>query len=111
MVTPDPAKSDWPWSDWQWTEGTVDRQGEHLQITWGDDHNPVALVGRGSGRMFVVQFLACRTPPEVRRELDFYLTQVGGPDPWAYAIYHCGTAANVYSEVHWHYYPDGEIRE
>ena len=26
-------------------------------------------------------------------------------DPWSYAIYHCGTAANIYSPVHWSYFP------
>jgi len=108
MVTPGRAKG-----DWRWTEGTVDRGAEHLQITCGDDAGPVALVGRGSARTFIVQFLpgTYESPDEVRGELNFYLTKWGGPDPWAYAIYHCGTASNLYSNVHWHYFPDGEAPE
>lgn len=108
MVTPGPAKG-----EWRWTEGIVDRGAEHLQITCGDDANAVALVGRGSARTFIVQFLSFTSELQdgVRREIGFYLTEWGGTDPWAYAIYHCGTASNVYSDVHWHYFPDGKAME
>jgi hypothetical protein len=37
----------------------------------------------------------------VRRELDFYLVELGEPDRWAYAVYHCGQGANPYSKVYW----------
>ena len=44
-----------------------------------------------------------------RKELDFYLVELNEPDPWEYAIYHCGTSANVYSQIHWGYYvPEAE---
>ena len=51
------------------------------------------------------------TAAQARRQLDFYLVEhrqrfrelMG--DPWSYAIYHCGTAANIYSPVHWSYFP------
>ena len=51
-----------------------------------------------------------------RRELDFYLVEhpkefPGTGDPWGYAIYHCNTAANMYSKVHWSYFPDGNRGE
>ena len=26
-------------------------------------------------------------------------------DPWAYLRHHCSTAANLYSLVHWKYFP------
>jgi len=42
------------------------------------------------------------------RELDFYLVEKGGANPWAYAKYHCNTAANMYSSVHWSYFPSGK---
>ena len=34
-------------------------------------------------------------------ELRYYLLDKGEPDPWNYAQYHCITAANLYSAVHW----------
>ncbi len=46
-----------------------------------------------------------------RKSLDFYLVGLNKPDPWAYAIYHCNTAANMYSEVHWSYFPKGNQGE
>ena len=108
VVSPGPIKDHWRWKD-----GTVDRHRAHLLITFGDDGNPVARIGRGTGHTFVVQFLASASdvPTEAQQEIDFYLTEWGGSDPWAYAIYHCGTASNLYSSVHWHYLPHGELRE
>ena len=44
---------------------------------------------------------------EVQREIKYYLVEKGEENPWAYAIFHCGTAANVYSKVHWFYYRKG----
>ena len=43
----------------------------------------------------------------VTKELTFYLVEKGEKDPWRYAIYHCGTASNIYSQVHWGYFPIG----
>ncbi|MCX5677280.1 MAG: hypothetical protein NTX87_20025 [Planctomycetota bacterium] len=69
---------------------------------------PVALVGPPSGGVFPVQFLVrgeraadAKMTGEARRELDFYLVEKAEPDPWAYALHHCNTAANLYSCVHW----------
>ena len=71
-----------------------------------------ALVGAPVDGIFPVQFLVSReSDDEVMRrvvadtvrELDHYLIELGEPDAWAYAIYHCGTAANLYSRVHWSY--------
>ena len=103
--------------NWKWTEGFVDGGGEHIKITYGDDSMQVALVAPTGGRAFVVQFvlnldlssvgLQQKVLEETRKELDFYLVGKGEKDPWAYAIYHCGTAANIYSPVHWVHYPKG----
>jgi hypothetical protein len=41
----------------------------------------------------------------VRSSLDYYLIELGKPDPWEYAIYHTKTLANMYSRVHWCWIP------
>ena len=107
---------------YKWVEGTVDTEKEHIKITYGEDPATVALVAPGEGRTFVVQFVlgpglfisakqVQHIKEEVRKELDFYLVQKCEPNPWAYAIYHCNTGANVYSSVHWGYYRDGDKGE
>lgn len=103
--------------DWKWILGTVDTNEDHIKIRYGDDPEPVALVAPGKGKTFVVQSLMKQKHlfennyqeilDDVRRDLDFLLTEIGEPDPWAYAIYHCTTASNIYSKVHWGYYPKG----
>jgi hypothetical protein len=92
----------------------VDSTREHLRLSYGDEMELVALIGPPVDKTFPVQLVL---PPDavggaekaeaVGRELDFYLLDAGGPTPWQYAIYHCGTAANVYSKVHWGYFPEG----
>ena len=103
---------------WIWEEDTVDLDGEHFELRYGDvntggyeDWTPIAIIGKPRGRVFPVMWLM--TPPEidksiiqaVREELDFYLVDKCEPNPWEYAIYHCGTGANIYSKVHWSYFP------
>jgi hypothetical protein len=45
---------------------------------------------------------------EVLSEIDYYPDKAGGPDPWSYARCHRGTAANLYSNLHWSYFePSG----
>ena len=108
---------------WRWEEGAVDRTQDHLEIIFGDvsvtmnfkEWVPVALVSAPTGKRFAVQFLIEANGPEtrkmvdaVRRDLDFYLVELSGkgrPDPWEYAQYHCTTASNIYSDVHWSYMP------
>ena len=102
---------------WKWTEGLVDSEEEHIKISYGDDSVPVGLVAPPEKRAFTVQFVLTAAPSttgpyqkileETRRELDFYLVENREEDLWAYAKYHCSTAANLYSPVHWGYYPKG----
>jgi hypothetical protein len=107
---------------WRWREGGVDCSREHIEIRIGDASRseyeqwvPVALVGRPVRSVFPVQWLINpdgQLATEVRRELDFYLIEhpakfSGTGDPWAYAVYHCGTGANMYSSVHWSHFPEG----
>ena len=60
-----------------------------------------------------VQFLIEASDPQkadvirvAEEEIQFYLIEVGGEDPWAYARCHCGTASNIYSPVHWSFFGD-----
>jgi hypothetical protein len=105
--------------DMNWHDGHVDRDQEHIEIRYGDashkqyeELQPIALIGKARRRVFPVRWLVDNFQDpmvsEVRRELDFYLVDKREPDPWGYAIYHCGTSANMYSKVHWSYYPSGE---
>lgn len=100
---------------WSWREGQVDRGREHLALSHDDLDPPVAVVGPAVEGVFPVEFVGVRDGDSglakvreaARRELDFYLIELGEPDPWAYAIYHCRTSSNVYSSVHWSWYPAG----
>jgi hypothetical protein len=103
--------------DWRWFEGEVDPDGDHLRLYFGDESEPAAIVGPPHGRVFPVQFSdadagsgANERLDAVRAQLDFYLLEVGGPEPWQYAIYHCATAANLYAAVHWAFCPARSTR-
>ena len=100
-------------TEWRCIEGSVDPAVDHFEIMYGDEDALIARVSQGPDKTFVVEY---ETHPTlkgdsqqaiaaVRREIDFYLLEVGGPDPWTYAIYHCGTMANAYSEVKWGHLP------
>ncbi len=91
----------------RWIEDAVDRTGEYLSI-WHDDlpDGPVALVGPPSNSAFPVEFQAGSDASmamlnAVRAEIDYFLVELGEPDPWAYACYHCTTFANAYPPLHW----------
>lgn len=104
----------------EWKEGKVDRNAEHMKLywgEWGDSTRPVALVAKPCGSTFLVEFLEVPGLGENEeqqaklaaiRELTFYLVEKNEQDPWKYAIYHCGTSSNFYSDVHWGYFPEGE---
>lgn len=104
---------------WKWTEGKVDPAAPHMKLfvgEWGEAALPVAVVAEPVGHSFAVEFLKIpdvdpteyeRIKSVVAEELTFYLVEKGEKDPWQYAIYHCGTASNMYSQVHWGYFPSG----
>jgi hypothetical protein len=105
--------------NWSWREGKVDRTSDHFELRYGsangsgwDEWLPVALVGRPINGVFVVQFLIDQANESQAQvvgvlidELDFYLVEKGEPNPWAYAQYHAGTLSNVYSLIHWSFFP------
>jgi hypothetical protein len=106
---------------WRWKTGNVKRHEEHMELLYGDinkqgskDLVPVALVSSPVDHIFVVEFLLNETIEnnreiieDVTRDLDFYLIEKHEKEPWTYAQYHCSTVSNLYSKVHWTYYPHG----
>jgi hypothetical protein len=104
---------------WEWREGKVDLAAPYMKLfcgEWGESALPVALVAKPVQGTFIVEFLQIREVNEseyqrmklaVTKELTFYLVEKGEKDPWQYAIYHCGTASNIYSDVHWGYFSGG----
>lgn len=80
------------------------------------DAPPATLVAPGdeSDPRFVLEILdECSRlqRDEAIVEIRFYLLEKGEADPWAYAVYHCSTAANVYSRIHWAHYPAGYVTD
>jgi hypothetical protein len=112
-------------TNWSWREGVIDVQTEHIELRYGDageiDYEqwvPITLIGKPTNRVFPVRWLMSPDNPSneqminaARKDLDFYLAEKGEANPWAYAKYHCNTAANMYSKVHWSYFPDGNRGE
>jgi hypothetical protein len=104
---------------WRWQDGPVDLQKEYIELGYEDspDTIPIALIGRPENNLFPVRWLVGTEAPEnkrminlVKRELNFYLVEKEEPDPWEYAKYRCTTASNLYSSVHWSYYPEGDMK-
>ncbi len=101
---------------WQWREGPVDKRFDHFELRYGDASAsgewdawiPVAIVGLIHQDLVNVEFVIDSADPrnfnvaeDAVKELNFYLGKLNEPDPWHYLQYHCGTASNVYSAVHW----------
>jgi hypothetical protein len=106
----------------RWQKGPVDRTKEHFELRCGliEDAGwsawiPVALIGPPMGGVVQVQFLVEPGDPKkaeavshVKREIQFYLLELGERDPWKYARYHCGTTSNAISTVHWSFFDPGK---
>ena len=112
-------------SGWRWEKGLVDERKEHIDLSYGnagempyENWEPIARIGKPDKNVFAVEWLVIKDSPEhqemlddAQQELDFYLIEKNEPDPWGYAIYHCNTGANMYSSVHWSYFPKGSQGE
>jgi hypothetical protein len=92
----------------RWTEGTIELGNEHILLSWGtlDDARPIARVAPAEAHAFTVQFIVDKgrhaaAVAAVTEELNFYFIENREPNPWAYARYHCNSASNLYSSVHW----------
>ena len=104
-----------------WHEGTVDANGEHILLTYGegvvDNGLPIALVALGPRLTFTVQFLITSTAgddqaghilAELRQELDTYLAGEFPLEVWDEAKYFCAVPPNPGSKIHWSYRFDWE---
>lgn len=101
--------------------GPVDLTRDHMTLAWtgSTDHGDtdallVARVAQAPNEQFIVEMVlppddpaASIAFPAVFNELRYYLVELDEADPWGYAGYHCGTAANIYSSVHWSWFPHG----
>ena len=104
---------------WCWKIGSVDRREDHIEISYGDIHKTkpeewilAALLSLPAEFTFTVEFMIDtlseknhQITKDVRAELDYYLVEKRERNPWAYCQDHCSTSANVYSRVHWSYFP------
>ncbi len=101
----------------RWEVGRVDRAKEHIELRVGDDKVPrkewtlVALIAPPKRHVFTVEFMVAEEDPankdlisKAQSELQLYSVELRENDSWAYARYHCSTAANIYSDVHWSYH-------
>ena len=108
---------------WQWMEGEVDISSEHFELRYGKVAEssysgwlPVALIGKPKEHIFPVKWSidkndlkSAEVIEHVAKDLDFYLVEKGEPNPWSYAKHHCTTAANIYSRIHWSYFPKSRL--
>ena len=99
---------------WNWLPGKVDLNNRYFELKFGFDPLPVARIGIGVNKNFVVEFLLNLNEDieklqeifsEVLWEIELYLINNSEPDPIEYMINHTKKCANVYSKVHWRYYP------
>jgi hypothetical protein len=95
-----------------WSEGIADVKEGHIKIWYKDEKHPSAIVTKNNEEGIVVQFFTDEsTNPgakeEIIRELNFYFNELNKQKPWRYAIYHCSTSSNMYSDVRWGYFPKG----
>jgi hypothetical protein len=107
--------------NWCWIVGKVSPDEKHIEIRFcnsaesgWNEWRPIARVAAPKRQIFTVEFLVAAEDPEViemvnavKKELNYYLVDKREEDPWAYARYHCGTGANVYSNVHWSFFHEG----
>lgn len=101
---------------WYWLPGKVDLDHRYFELKFGFDPLPVARVGIGENKNFIVEFLLNVNDDieklqeifsEVLWEIELYLINNNEPDPIEYMITHTKKCANMYSKVHWRYFPKG----
>jgi hypothetical protein len=100
-------------AEWSWRQAKVDARGGYVVLLHGSAEAdpqswvPAARVGPARGHVFPVEWLVDANVENrelveaVTFDLDFYLKDVGRPDPWSYVQYHCQTMSNWYGDVHW----------
>jgi hypothetical protein len=102
--------------NWHWFPGKVDLSERYFELKYGFDPLPVTRIGIGTNRNFIVEFLLNTNEDieklkeifnEVIWEIELYLVNNIDPDPIGYMINHTKKCANMYSKVHWRYFPKG----
>ena len=101
---------------WNWQPGKVNLQNRYFELKYGFDPIPVARIGIGTNQVFIVEFLL-NINDEIAKlkeifsealwEIELYLINNSEPDPIEYMINHTKKCANMYSKIHWRYYPKG----
>jgi hypothetical protein len=104
---------------WHWFPGKVDLNNRYFELKYGFDPAAVARIGIGDNQVFIVEFLLNVNDDidklkeifsEALWEIELYLINNSEPDPIEYMINHTKKCANIYSKVHWRYYPKGSKR-
>jgi len=104
---------------WQWFPGKVELINRYFELKYGNNPSPVARIGIGENKNFIVEYLLNVNDDiemlkeifsEVLWEIELYLINNSEPDPIEYMINHTKKCANMYSKVHWRYYPKGSKR-
>jgi hypothetical protein len=104
---------------WNWQPGKVNLQNRYFELKYGFDPVPVARIGIGMNKNFIVEFLLNINDDidklkeifsEALWEIELYLINNSEPDPIEYMINHTKKCANMYSKIHWRYYPKGAKR-
>ena len=97
-------------------EGAVSPDDEHMKLSYGsfDTEKPpfpiVARVSPPRKGVITLELLVDDSTTrgkeiiaDVRRQVHWLFLEKGEANPLAYARYHCTTAANIYSHVHWNW--------
>lgn len=104
---------------WNWQPGKVNIQNRYFELKYGFNPIPVARIGIGTNQSFIVEFLLNINDDvdklkeifsEALWEIELYLINNSEPDPIEYMINHTKKCANMYSKIHWRYYPLGSKR-
>ena len=104
---------------WNWKPGKVNTQNRYFELKYGFDPIPIARIGIGTNQNFIVEFLLNINDDvdklkeifsEALWEIELYLINNSEPDPIEYMINHTKKCANMYSKIHWRYYPVGSKR-
>lgn len=102
--------------NWQWQPGKVDLQNRYFELKYGSDPASVARIGIADNNKFIVEFQLNINDDieklkeifgEVIWEIELYLINNSEPNPIEYMINHTKKCANMYSKIHWRYYPKG----
>ena len=104
---------------WQWLPGKVDLKERYFELKHGYNPSPVARIGIEKNFKFIVEFLInVNDDPEIQKEIftevlweiELYLINNSKSDPIEYMINHTKKCANMYSKIHWKYFPKGSKR-